>query len=191
MQKAGKNKSRGFTLIELLVVVLILGILAAVALPQYQKAVKKARLAQWDVMYDAGRKAIEAYLLENGFPASGSIKLTGKNRVGTIEMPGNCDIDEYYCYISAGGLYVYCDPNYCHISMDSTYHADGTFGNNALDGAFVLIAISKNRDWVIEGVDAKPACEWVARKSDIPVSGEGVYNCADYGITLPNPVLEE
>ena len=56
----------GFTLIELLVVVLIIGILAAIAVPQYQKAVLKARASEALVQGKALLDAEKAYVLSNG-----------------------------------------------------------------------------------------------------------------------------
>ena len=60
------NKNAGFTLIELLVVVLIIGILAAVALPQYEKAVEKSRAAEGMSVLKSLAVGMEEYIFANG-----------------------------------------------------------------------------------------------------------------------------
>ena len=68
-------KNRAFTLIELLVVVLIIGILAAIALPQYQKAVLKSRLTQGIIFARSLHDAQEIYFLANGVYATNADEL--------------------------------------------------------------------------------------------------------------------
>ena len=67
IKKLFKN-SKGFTLIEMLVVVLIIGILAGIALPQYKKSVEKAKLSEALINFKTIEGAIDRYLLINGYP---------------------------------------------------------------------------------------------------------------------------
>ena len=65
-----KNK-KGFTLLELLAVVLIIGILAAIALPQYKKAVEKSKASQALTLIKSIDESIKSYHLATGhYPTS-------------------------------------------------------------------------------------------------------------------------
>ena len=66
---------KGFTLIELLVVVLIIGILSAVALPQYTKAVEKSRATEMMSFMSSAKKGVSLWVLQNGSIPSAHIDL--------------------------------------------------------------------------------------------------------------------
>ena len=103
----------GFTLIELLVVVLIIGILAAVALPQYQKAVWKSRLANAKTLAQSLSAAEDLYFLANGKftiePTELSIDLPAGYSCDEGTAPKRCSFGNMECKFSTIWAGIVCD----------------------------------------------------------------------------------
>ena len=132
--KNNQSTRRGFTLIELLVVVLIIGILAAVAVPQYTKAVEKSRIAEAQLMLKSIYQAYQVRVLQDGVTAGTVMEDLFSN--SDIELPGEvqtCPNDDPECVNSK-----YWEYHNEGSNAILAYRLDGKFDNDAGEYSYSL-----------------------------------------------------
>lgn len=100
-----KRRSEGFTLIELMIVVVILGVLAAVAIPAFIKYIRRAKTSEAeDKLSEMFRSAVSYFTQENVARGATAEALVPQFPDDTVQTPGDCTT----CAANDDGR---CDPS--------------------------------------------------------------------------------
>ncbi len=149
---------KGFTLIELLVVVLIIGILAAVALPQYQKAVARSRFAGIKPLAKAVKEAQEVYFDEHGtygslsvldvqVPTGAFLELSDTEGHAYVRASHDKLANRYTRYFNHSENFagnVYCEALTGNTRAEELCMAEGAQGDPITNGDYSLYLLSGN-----------------------------------------------
>ena len=139
---------KAFTLIELLVVVLIIGILAAVAVPQYRLAIYKTQFQQYRIFAQAIARAEEVYYLANGHYTKNIYELDVE-----ISLP-NCTFTDF------GGYSVFQCANKLRMGINTNL---GEISASWPDDRFIYVHPLQHGTSVLGG----PACVIVPSKRSL------------------------
>ena len=159
-------------------------ILAAIALPQYRKAVIKSRLAELDIMINTAKKNIELYLSANDFPAANkTVYFTGTKSIAEIEPPGNCSVAETGCTTDLVSFQAQCDNQGCQIH----FQAKGNWLGGPLSSNLYLY--KSDMIWYEMGSERSPSsvlkiyCPYL-KERNILGHRSTVRACSSVGVTL-------
>lgn len=91
-----RHLTPGFTLMELLIVVIIVGILSTLALPQFPRAMERARQAEARSMLGSLWQAERLYYSEN--PSTGYVSAPGTSNPLMTDFPASGSNEHYFTY---------------------------------------------------------------------------------------------
>jgi prepilin-type N-terminal cleavage/methylation domain-containing protein len=101
-----RNNQRGFTLVELMIVVIIVGILAAVAIPMYQGATERAKASEAVAALGTIRGAMRVYYAEHGTYVNANFVDGAQVTAGSVLDVSDTDLLGRYfsspCYTFSG-----------------------------------------------------------------------------------------
>ena len=145
LRRARRAASAGFTLIELLVVVLIIGILASLAVPQYFKVVERSRVTEAANFAGVLRSAQERYMARNGNYVTQNVLLDKLDLVfGNGNECGGNGVQEHTCGMKnfnvtvAQGVNTSCNPHYSVLLARRPVSSNGAADVSSRYGNYVL-----------------------------------------------------
>ncbi|WP_122082150.1 pilin [Vibrio coralliirubri] len=148
--KSKRTNQKGFTLIELMIVVAVIGVLSAIAIPQYQKYVAKAEVASALATMTGIKTNVEAFAVENGeFPDGSSTNQTEADLGVPSSIPSG-DITFTSASSAAGTI---------------TFAFDSSGVSNLIAGKNFDIKRDSNGLWSCDGSTSDPVTDDLLPKS--------------------------